>query len=306
MTLQPHPYQGADNFAALRSILTEGIKASRHSGYIHIGDLNWWLYYILPSKQYDLREIAYVWRDGDAVVGWSLFSPDGVFDLFVHPDERHSPRRADMLAWTVERAAEIAKSAGVSDLSTEFVFMDDPAWSDLLATHGFTPDASNPSLYTAFDLSSSIPAAPVPEGFTVRSVEGTHEAAGRAETHRLAFSPGSRMTEEKYIHFMTSAPDYRPELDVVAVASDGRIAAYAQGWVDVENGIGLFEPVGTHPDFRKLGLCRAVIYEGLRRMQAAGATEAHVYPYENDDASEVYRKLGFQTRNKIIVYRKAI
>ncbi len=305
MALQPQPFSGDDDFKAMRYILTEGIKVSRHSGYVHIGDLNWWLYYILPTKQCDLREIAYVWRDGDAVIGWSLFSPDGVFDLFVHPDERHSARRGAMLTWTVERAAERAKFAGVSELSTEFVFMDDPTWSDLLAAHGFKPDAANPSLYTAFDL-SSIPDAPVPEGFTIRSVEGTHEAAGRAETHRLAFSPGSRMTEEKYVHFMTSAPDYRPELDVVAVAPDGRIAAYAQGWVDLENGIGLFEPVGTHPDFRKLGLCRAVIYETLRRMQAAGATEAHVYPYENHDASEVYRKLGFQTRGKIIVYRKAI
>ncbi|MBK8028514.1 MAG: GNAT family N-acetyltransferase [Chloroflexi bacterium] len=105
---------------------------------------------------------------------------------------------------------------------------------------------------------------------------------------------------------MTTAPDYRLDLDVVVVAPDGQFAAFAQGWVDAENGIGLFEPVGTHPDFRKLGLCRAVIYEGLRRMHAAGATEAHVYPYENHDASQVYRKLGFQTRGKIIAYRKAL
>lgn len=302
MALQPQPFSGDEDFQAMRSILTAGMQASRHSGYVHIGDLNWWLYYILPSKNCDLREIAYVWRNGDAVLGWSLFSPDGVFDLFVHPNERRGARRADMLAWTVERAAERAKSAGGSELSTEFVYMDDPIWGDLLAAHGFTPDASNPSLYTAFDLSSDLPTAPIPDGFTLRTVSGIHEAEARAAVHRAVF----RKPADKYHSFMTTAPDYRLDLDVVVVAPDGQFAAFAQGWVDVENGIGLFEPVGTHPDFRKLGLCRAVIYEGLRRMHAAGATEAHVYPYENHDASQVYRKLGFQTRGKIIAYRKAL
>ncbi len=305
MALQPQPYQGANDFAAMRYILTEGCKLSRHSRYIHIGDLNWWLYYILPSKQLDLREIAYVWRDGDAAVGWSLFTPaDGIFDLFVHPRLWHSERRAHMLAWTADHAAELAPRDGLAEIRTEFVFADDPAWSDLLAAQGFTPDTEEPGLHTVFDL-QHIPDSSLPEGFTVRSLAGTHEAAQRAETHRLAFS-GSRMTEERYVHFMTSAPDYRPELDVIVVAPDGRVAAYAQGWIDPDNALGYFEPIGTHPDFRKLGLARAAIYEALRRMQAAGATEAVVCPYEKHDASEVYRKLGFQTRNKIIAYRKAL
>lgn len=303
MTLQPHAYSGIHDFAAMRFILTEGRKASRHSGYVHTGDLNWWLFYILP-RHYDLREIAFVWRDEEAVVGWSLFTPrDALFDLFVHPALRQSEQRTHMLTWTIDHALELARRDGRNEICTEG-FADDSSWRDLLVARGFVPDESEASLYTVHSL-ENIPDPVIPEGFTLRHVEGIHEVDARAAVHKAAFSPQSVMTGDKYRAFMTGAPDYRPELDVITVAPDGRIASFAMAWVDVENQIGLFEPVGTHPDFQRRGLARATLYEALRRMKAAGAAEALVYP-DQDYTSEVYMSVGFEPRNKIISYRKAI
>ena len=45
-------------------------------------------------------------------------------------------------------------------------------------------------------------------------------------------------------------------------------------WFDPVNAVGLFEPVGTHPDFQGQGLGKAVMAEGLRRMKAAGMRRA--------------------------------
>lgn len=301
MALQPQPYQGANDFAAMRYILTEGRKASRHSGYVHTGDLNWWLYYLLPSKRYELHEIAYVWRDGDTVVGWSLFTPgDALFDLFMHPSERYGERRAHMLSWTLDHAVDLARRHGLSDISAE-VFADDQTWIDLLAAHGFTADPIPRALYTVRSL-AEIPAPTLPHGFTLRTVAGIHEAEARAAVHRAVF----RKPADKYRSFMTTAPDYRPDLDVVVVAPDGQFAAFAQAWVDVENAIGLFEPVGTHPDFQRQGLASAALYEAMHRMRAAGAREALVYPIADSDARHLYFSVGFQTRNQILSYRKAL
>jgi hypothetical protein len=38
---------------------------------------------------------------------------------------------------------------------------------------------------------------------------------------------------------------YRGSLDCVIEAPDGRFASYALVWPDDENGVGLFDPVGT-------------------------------------------------------------
>ena len=301
MTLTVQPYSGERDFDAMRSILVAGRAHARHSGYIHIGDLNWWLYYILP-RQYDLREIAYVWRAGSEVVGWTLFTPDeGLFDLFVHPEERRSERREHMLAWTEERIVEIARREGLSEVRAE-VFEDDQAWSGLLQAHGFSPDESRPSLYTVRSL-EHIPDPVLPDGFTLRSMGGEEDIEQRASVHFAAFSPRSKMTADKYRAFRR-APDYRADLDVITVAPDGRIASFAMAWVDTENEIGLFEPVGTHPDFQRRGLARATLFEALHRMKAAGAREALVYPYANDDARHLYFSVGFEQRNRFIGYRK--
>ncbi len=59
-------------------------------------------------------------------------------------------------------------------------------------------------------------------------------SASRVDAHRSAFHP-SRVTVESY-GAVVSTPPYRADLDVVALAPDGTVAAYALAWLDEENG----------------------------------------------------------------------
>jgi mycothiol synthase len=71
--------------------------------------------------------------------------------------------------------------------------------------------------------------------------------------------------------------------------------------------VGLFEPVGTHPEFQGRGLGKAVTAEGLRRMQAAGMRRASLgFNPNNGAARALYTSLGFRAAHSFVGYRKAL
>ncbi|WP_257004085.1 GNAT family N-acetyltransferase [Streptomyces sp. SA15] len=98
---------------------------------------------------------------------------------------------------------------------------------------------------------------------------------------------------------------YRPELDLVVVSPAGDVVAYCQGWYDETNGIGEFEPVGTHPDHRRLGLARAVCTAVLHAFARAGGHRAVVYS-RGDAAHPVpkrlYESMDFSVYSRTYTY----
>jgi L-amino acid N-acyltransferase YncA len=76
---------------------------------------------------------------------------------------------------------------------------------------------------------------------------------------------------------------------------DGRGASACTLRFDPVNAVGLFEPVATHPDFQCMGMCNAVMAEGLRRKKAAGMRHAIVgFDPNNTAAMKLYQSMGFQ------------
>ena len=90
-------------------------------------------------------------------------------------------------------------------------------------------------------------------------------------------------------------------------APDGRGASACTIWFDEVNAVGLFEPVATHPDFQGQGLGKAVMAEGLRRMQAAGMRRAVLgFDPTNAAALALYTAMGFRASGYFVGYRKAL
>ena len=103
-------------------------------------------------------------------------------------------------------------------------------------------------------------------------------------------------------------PEYIPELDLVALAPDGQLAAFCVGWLakDANGEIsGQIEPLGVHADFRKSGLGKAILLEGLRRLQAKGARHVYVQTDSHRNAAfRLYESAGFRVIQNILMYRK--
>jgi ribosomal protein S18 acetylase RimI-like enzyme len=94
---------------------------------------------------------------------------------------------------------------------------------------------------------------------------------------------------------LTRLPGYDLSLDIIAVAPDGSGASACTCWYDRETRSGEFEPVGTNRAMQRLGLGKAVIAEGLRRLREHGATQAIVQTNPtNTPAIALYTASGFQ------------
>jgi mycothiol synthase len=260
--------------------------AQRHV--LHPGDLVWQLFHMLGD--YPTSEVVRLWEDGDELVGFTLaYLPFGGFELQT-VDEALVP---EMLAWAMGQLRRDDAGRALFTMVNEH----EAARRRLLEQHGFAP--SGDWHYMEASLSDPIPVPVLPDGFAIRSVDAS-EAEARATLLAAAFEGVA--DAERYRRFMQS-PGYDTALDLVAVAPDGKLAAFAQTWIDPVSATGEFEPVGTAPEFRRLGLGKALLLEGLHRMRARGMERAFVIVEGEDTAAvELYRSAGLLPRWELVLY----
>jgi GNAT superfamily N-acetyltransferase len=113
----------------------------------------------------------------------------------------------------------------------------------------------------------------LPDGFRFRNAEEAGPEAA-VQAHVDAWAP-STYTAEAY-QGVRQTEAYRGDLHVLVEAPDGTMAASTIMWLDEVNKTAEFEPVGTHPDYRRRGLGTAMLLHGMRLARQAGATRMTV------------------------------
>jgi ribosomal protein S18 acetylase RimI-like enzyme len=166
---------------------------------------------------------------------------------------------------------------------------------------GFEPHGEPAPLFMRATANAAGPQS-LPDGFTIRPLRGEEEHVSRAAAARRAFQ--STMDPDahaaRYLGFMRSVA-YIPDHDLVAVAPDGRVAAFTVFWPDAELSLAQFEPVGTDPDFQRLGLGRAVLLDALRQLERSGIAHARVMTNgDNHAAIALYEACGFERVDTLV------
>jgi mycothiol synthase len=307
LSIRPRPYGGLPDFMRMASILAIGRKMARQSYYVHIGDLSWWMFYSDHDENHWNRYIC-LWEQDGRVVGWSLIDPDwSSFDVYLLPELYGSSQEADVFDWTIQQTAEVANQQGHSLIRTVWVSEVDRDRIDLLTAQGFLPSEGF-MWYMECPLAGPLPKTSVLDRFQVRALRGEREVQPRAAASHAAFGSTCPFDSywQRYQRFMHS-PVYNPCFDLVAEAPGGDLAAFCIIWPDPVNHIGLFEPVGTHPQYQRLGLGMGLITEGLQRLQACGMSRAMVCVDSNNPAAlGLYQAVGFNTQFKLHTFRKTL
>jgi GNAT superfamily N-acetyltransferase len=266
---------------AMQTLVQEAWAQVGPKNRFHIGDVAW-------GVQSGDDERIELWDEDGHVVAWGWL--DGT-----HLEWQLDPRRPELLHDVLDWAQPATATSLESDTSA----------AEILRERGFAPDDDAPWFaYMQRDL-DDVPEPSPPSGYALRTVRGPEDLAARTAVHRAAWEP-SRMTEEKMRTTMSSWP-YRFDLDCVAVAPDGSFASSVLAWLDEQNRVGEFEPVGTAPAHRRLGVGQAVNLFALRRLRDVGAETAIVY-CRGDAAYPIpkllYESVGFRRHDRTVRWAK--
>ncbi|HET9110666.1 MAG TPA: GNAT family N-acetyltransferase [Ktedonobacterales bacterium] len=298
-------YARVEDRDRITRFLSEASVGEPRPGYWHPGDITWGMY---QNTVFDPTTSLRLWEDAatGALLGVTWLETGataGEVEMQLRPDIRETDEGAAILEQALAWARRVTARRQVPTLWGR-ARDSDPWQITLLAAHGFTRDDTHAS-YVHFRRpfgDAPLPDAPLPEGFSMRAVGGPEEWQRRVDLHRVVYHP-SRVTLKAYRR-LRAAPLYRPDLDLVAVAPNGEFVAYCILWYDERTRVGEYEPVGAHPDWRRQGVTRATLVEGLRRLQMLGAERAIVLTSsDNTPAVRLYESIGFVQHDTERYYR---
>lgn len=246
----------------------------------------------------------------DALVAWAWVELPGHLSALV------DPACGDVAGEVVEWFLGVAEAR--EGLSAQ-VAGEDVALREALGAEGFGEIDGAPYFLDMRQAARRCEVA-LPTGYVIRAVQAGDFAA-RVRLHRSAWEPAqlpfhrdhrpvveagatSPFSDDAYRQVCATWP-YRPELDLVAVAPDGALAASCIAWLDDGIGAAELEPVGTAPAHRGRGLARALCLAAVSRVSELGGTEVAVHA-RGDEAypvpRRVYEGCGFRVRGRTVTF----
>ena len=306
-TLTSRLYEDENDLQQMYNLLMEARLLTNDWHYAHVGELAF--NYFMVACHLNPQEHIRLWYDNGKLVGYAILGEDPSFDCQVLPAYEWSGIENEALIWVEARINELRKGDNNKQWHERLVSgarQDDAKRIAFLEQHDFQYCGDFAEVNMIRLLDEPIPTPQLPDGYQVREVSATGELTNRATVQREVWQPWTvgNVSDDDYAHFM-QLPGYHRELDIVAVAPNGVIAAYVNGWIDPVNKIGDFGPVGALQAYRRLGLTRAVLIEGLHRMKSYGMNRMCVSTgISNVPAKQLYESVGFKIVNRYLDYAK--
>lgn len=239
---------------------------------------------------------------------------NGNFYTRVHPDYRDSDLEDEVMTWAESRLCEVGQERTLpvemrSGAPEHYAYL-----LHMLQRHGMEP--ARYFLRMGRDLGEQIAEPQLPAGYTLRVVESAEDEERWVDAYNLSFIDHYNFhprTLESHRHWLKEA-NYRRERDLIAVAENGEVAAFAFCWIDPADNErnnrrdGWISLLGVRRGHRKLGLGRAMLLAGMHKLKADGMTRTKLgVDAENPSgALQLYESVGFRAEETWVQHLKRL
>jgi len=293
MKLAMRFYQTENDWWRIREFLRQVFLLNgRREWSWHVARFDYWRWHGIENMGHGkLENDVFLWETADEQIAAVLNREEsGHAFLQTHPDFRAPELEAEMIRVAEEHLTHTRANG------TRVLYVWSDARDDLrhaiLMQRGYVKRGAAEHQWRR-DLNAPIPDVPLAPGYTIRALGDGLELLERCYASGLGFHEGDikiaveNRRDPAWYRNIQTAPLYRRDLDLVAVAPDGAIASFATIWFDDVTRSAYFEPVATVPAHQRRGLAKSVMFEGLRRLKRVGAVIAFVGGY-SPEANALY------------------
>jgi GNAT superfamily N-acetyltransferase len=257
----------------------------------------WWWFANPTYEHFSLQEVVFIWETDEGEIA-AVLNPEAhtVAYLQIHPDF-HTAELVDEMIATAEKHLTETRRDGNRHLEF-YIDSQDKLSHEALSRHGFqrVERPNENEIEHRRLLKDPLPELPAIPGYMIRPMGAGLELLERCYASGLGFHNDDiqvardNRDHPEWYHRIQLAPLYRRDLDIVAVAADGSIAAFCTAWFDDVSLTAYLEPVATVAAHRKRGLGKAVCLEALHRLKRMGCKVAFVSGY-SERANALYFSL---------------
>lgn len=307
MKLTHRLYRDETDYARIRAFLRKiHLLNNRIEKTWPVARLDYWRWHVVLNCEVlpAFEPTIHIWEDENGKIA-AVLNPEGAKEahLNIHPAYQNRNLETEMII-KAEEALSQKTEAGTQKL---YVWVDEEnnLRKEILAARGYQAfDSVETQHYR--ELNQPLPPVPTISGYTIRSLGGEEELPARSWASWRAFHPDD--PDENYegwtwYRSIQNCPLYRRDLDIVAEAADGSIAAFCTLWYDDVTQTGYFEPVGTVPEHQRRGLGKAVMLEAMHRLKAKQGLVAMVGGYSTA-ANKLYDAVAPHGSHRIQAWLK--
>ena len=239
-----------------------------------------------------------LWEDDGKLVGVATFDVQlGNAYCLTYPE--YAFLKKEMLLYAKEHLAN-KNEFGVVISSKDVVFQD------IAESLGYTAakDTENDAI---FYVDKTTTAYKLPDGFHITTMKENYNpfeylrVLWKGFNHELDGEGPFIFSDEKnlVVEEEMKRPNVDLDLKVAVVGPDGHFVSYCGMWYDEKAGFAVIEPVATDPDYRKKGLGKAAVLEGIRRVGALGAKTVFV-----GSSQQFYYNIGMRPYETASVWKQ--
>jgi ribosomal protein S18 acetylase RimI-like enzyme len=243
----------------------------------------------ISDWQHDIR----LWEDSQTgLLGAAAFRDPDLVKLTTFPG--HKNLLIPMLDWVEARFHQKAIPDKKMKIETS---QGNPTLEKLLVSQGYQKDSGH-YIQRQKDLTDGQNELVIlPRGFKIQHIQSADDLRKFHRGTELVFNFPDN--PEVY-QILRQAPSFVPELDLIVLSPEGEIASFGSVWFDRSLSLAEFEPVGTAPEFRRLGLGSALIAEACNRLRKLSCKKITVMSWsESAGANRLYEKAGLHPKGEI-------